>query len=177
MQYIKLTKSDDFSKKLTQNVETYLKERNLQKHGNWRILLKVPVLFSFYFLPYFLLLFGVVTNPILQILCAVVMGLGMASIGLAIMHDANHGAFSKYPFINRILSHSIEILGGYHKNWRIQHNVLHHSFTNVHDMDEDIAPIGVLRFSPNEPHKKIHKYQLFYAWFFLRSTYLFLVDQ
>lgn len=166
MQYIKLTKSDAFTKQLSNNVDSYLKEQNTKKYGSWRILVKVPVLFSLYFAPYFLMILGVITEPWLLLLGAMLMGIGMSGIGLAIMHDANHGAFSRFPWVNKLMSFSIEILGGYHKNWRIQHNVLHHSFTNVHDMDEDIAPIGVLRFSPNEPLKKIHRYQLFYAWFF-----------
>lgn len=64
------------------------------------------------------------------------------------------------------MSFSMEILGGSNLNWRIQHNVLHHSFTNVHDMDEDIDSIGLLRFSPNVPRKKVHRFQVYYAWFF-----------
>lgn len=166
MQYIKLTKSDAFSKKLSQRVDEYLKTNNLKKYGSWRILLKVPLMFSLYLLPYFLMIFGVIDNTWALFLFAGIMGVGMAGIGLSIMHDANHGSFSRYKWVNSAMSFSMEILGGNSTNWRIQHNVLHHSFTNVHDMDEDIAPVGVLRFSPNEPRKKMHRYQVFYAWFF-----------
>lgn len=60
----------------------------------------------------------------------------------------------------------MEFLGGFNLNWRIQHNVLHHSFTNVHEMDEDIESISLLRFSKENPRKKIHKFQAYYAWFF-----------
>lgn len=123
-------------------------------------------MFSVFLLPYFLMVFGVIENPWIMFFMTIVMGVGMAGIGLAIMHDANHGAFSRFNWVNKIMSYSMEILGGYNLNWRIQHNVLHHSFTNVHDMDEDIAPVGVLRFSPNEPRKKVHRFQVFYAWFF-----------
>lgn len=166
MQYIKLTRSDAFSKQLSKNVDEYLKSNNLKKFGSWRILLKVPLMFSMYLLPYFLMVCGVIDNPWWMLFWSAVMGLGMAGIGLSIMHDANHGAFSKYKWLNKIMSFSLEMLGGYNVNWKIQHNVLHHSFTNVHDMDEDIAPIGLLRFSPNEPLKKVHRFQVFYAWFF-----------
>jgi len=166
MQYIKLTKSDAFSRQLSKNVDEYLKTNNLRKFGNWRILLKVPLMFSVYLLPFFLMIFGVVENPWVMLLFTIIMGIGMAGIGLSIMHDANHGAFSRYKWVNKAMSLSMEILGGNSLNWRIQHNVLHHSFTNVHDMDEDIAPIGLLRFSPNEPRKPVHRFQVFYAWFF-----------
>jgi linoleoyl-CoA desaturase len=56
-------------------------------------------------------------------------------------------------------------LGAYHVNWKIQHNVLHHSFTNVHEHDEDISN-PVMRLSPNQERKKIFRFQAFYAPFF-----------
>ena len=56
----------------------------------------------------------------------------------------------------------INFLGGYHVNWKIQHNVLHHSFTNVEDYDEDIN-IGLMRFSPNQKRYGIYRFQIFYA--------------
>lgn len=166
MQYIKLTKSDAFTKKLAQRVDEYLKSNNLKKYGNWRILLKVPLMFSLYLVPFFLMVFGIIDNAWIMFLLTAIMGIGMAGIGLSIMHDANHGAFSRFKWVNKLMSFSMEILGGNSTNWKIQHNVLHHSFTNVHDMDEDIAPPGMLRFSPNEPRKKMHRFQVFYAWFF-----------
>lgn len=166
MQYIRLTRNDEFSKKLAQRVEDYLKKNNLKRFGSWRILLKVPLMFSLFLLPYFLMVIGVIENAWIMFFMSIIMGVGMAGIGLSIMHDANHGAFSRFKWVNSVMSYSMEILGGYNLNWRIQHNVLHHSFTNVHDMDEDIAPVGVLRFSPNEPRKKVHRFQVFYAWFF-----------
>jgi len=49
-------------------------------------------------------------------------------------------------------------------NWQIKHNVLHHSFTNIHGVDEDIeAPEWLLRFDPHTKLYKIHRYQQWYA--------------
>ena len=59
------------------------------------------------------------------------MGLGMAGIGLSVMHDANHGAYSKKPIVNKLLGYCLNLVGGYDLNWRIQHNVLHHTYTNI----------------------------------------------
>ena len=50
--------------------------------------------------------------------------------------------------------------------WKIQHNILHHSFTNIDGLDEDIDTPSILRFSPERPLKKVHKLQFIYAWFF-----------
>jgi linoleoyl-CoA desaturase len=95
MQGLRLTRNDAFTKKLTENVNNYLKTKQLSRYGSWRILLKVPILLSIYFIPYILMLTGVIQSTGWMWLMTVVMGLGMAGIGLDIMHDANHVTFSK----------------------------------------------------------------------------------
>jgi linoleoyl-CoA desaturase len=50
--------------------------------------------------------------------------------------------------------------------WRLQHNVLYHTYTNVQGADEDIDGPLVLRFSPNQEHKFIHRFQHLHAWLF-----------
>jgi linoleoyl-CoA desaturase len=93
------------------------------------------------------------------------MGFGTAGIGLSIMHDANHGSYSKKKWINNLLGFSLNLIGGHSFNWRVQHNVLHHTYTNIHEVDEDISPRGVIRMCPESIWRPIHKYQHFYAWF------------
>ncbi|HHB52036.1 MAG TPA: acyl-CoA desaturase, partial [Saprospiraceae bacterium] len=63
----------------------------------------------------------------------------------------------------------------YHKNWIIQHNVLHHSYTNIDGYDEDIQN-NLMRFTPNQKIRKIYRFQAFYAPFFyaLMSIYWFV---
>ena len=104
----------------------------------------------------------------------VVMGFGMAGVGLSVMHDANHGAYSRKECVNVLVSNVMILLGGSARNWRIQHNVLHHTYTNVTDHDEDIdPPLFMLRFSPHSKHYAIHKFQHLYAWFFYGMMTLF----
>mgnify|MGYP002621565916 CR=1 FL=1 len=166
MHYIKLTKRDAFSKELTRRVEEYLKSNDIEKAGRWRIFLKVPVLFAIYFVPYILVLTGVFEGFWAALLTGTLMGIGMAFIGLSIMHDAVHGSFARKGWINKLMGYSMEMLGGSSLTWKIQHNVLHHSFTNVHGLDEDINPPPFLRFTPDAPLKKVHRFQAFFAWFF-----------
>jgi len=94
------------------------------------------------------------------------MGVGMAGVGMVLMHDANHYSFSHNSLINNIMSKSIYLLGGFPSTWRHQHNMLHHAYTNVDGHDDDITTIGLLRFSPHKPLGKIHQFQHWYAWFF-----------
>ncbi len=95
----------------------------------------------------------------------IVSGLGMAGIGMGIMHDALHGAYSKNRKVNKWLGYTINLIGANHTVWSIQHNVLHHSYTNIHGLDDDINAPFFLRFSPFDDRNRLHKYQHYYAWF------------
>ena len=150
----------------TQRVNQYFKENNISKHANTEMVIKTIFMLSLFLVPYFLLLTGVVYGTLGMILTAIVMGLGMAGIGLSIMHDANHGAYSSKTWVNDLMGMTLNLVGGHAFNWKVQHNVLHHTYTNVHDVDEDISPRGVLRMAPGSPWKPIHRYQHLYAWFF-----------
>src|SRR5690242_5101339 len=95
------------------------------------------------------------------------------------MHVANHGAYSAKTWLNVTIGYSLNLVGANTFNWKIQHNVLHHTFTNVYDEDEYVSPRGALRMTPHSPWKKFHKYQYIYAWFLygmMTLVWLFFKD-
>lgn len=147
-------------------VDEYFKNNNISRYGNANMVIKSIFMFALYFTPFFLLLFNVFDSNLAQILLSILMGVGMSGIGLSIMHDANHGSYSRNAKINALMCRSMNFIGGSSLNWQLQHNNLHHTYTNIHNHDEDIAPLGFLRFEPHAPYKKIHKFQFIYAWFF-----------
>ncbi len=156
-----------FYNELKKRVDNYFKENKIEKNGNLNMYIKTVFMFTMYLTPYFLITLGVFESKTIWLLLAILMGLGMAGIGLSVMHDANHGSYSKNVKFNKFLGYlSMNIVGGFSLNWRIQHNVIHHTYTNIHDKDEDIAPPGFMRFEPHAEKKKIHKFQFLYAWFF-----------
>lgn len=156
----------EFYSTLNQRVNEYFKEKNLSRSGNIEMFLKTVFMFMLYLIPYFLMLTGVVTNIWWMLSFCVVMGIGVGGIGLSVMHDANHGAYSNKPWLNTLLGLSLNIVGGNAFNWKVQHNVLHHTYTNIHDVDEDISPRGILRLSPHGEWRSFHRFQHWYAWFF-----------
>ncbi len=158
-------KDTEFIKEVRKRVRVYFDEKDISIHGNANMVVKTVFMISLYLTPYFLMILGVITNPWLIFLSWVIMGLGKSGIGLSIMHDENHGAYSKHKSVNNTLSYLMDFIGANGVNWRIQHNVLHHSFTNVHGQDEDIAPGPVLRLSPHEERKPFHRAHHIYAWF------------
>ena len=84
---------------------------------------------------------------------------------MSIMHDACHGAFSSHPRINNILGYSMNLIGGNKFNWTIQHNVKHHTYTNIFGADEDLDNGNVLRLSPYSKWAWFHRFQHLYCWF------------
>lgn len=177
VQVVKFNAEDrpEFFKELRKRVNAYFKEKNISKQANLNMKLKTVFMLCLYFIPFILMLSGVVYSSWAVISMWVIMGFGMSGIGLSIMHDANHGAYSKNKNVNNFFGFVLNFIGGYHVNWKIQHNVLHHSFTNIDGFDEDIDK-GVMRFSPTQKRKKIFRFQLFYAPIFygILTIYWFL---
>jgi linoleoyl-CoA desaturase len=143
----------DFFITLNKRVNEYFKTNNISKHANNEMKFKTIFMFSLYFIPYFLILSGLFTNIWVLFLLCVVMGIGVGGIGLSVMHDANHGAYSNKPWLNNFLGYSLNLVGASAFNWKLQHNVLHHTYTNIHEADEDISPRGVLRMHPDSDWK------------------------
>ena len=165
MQSIRFNESNnkEFFQELKRNVDNYFTENKISKHGDYRMIVKTIFMLTLYLAPLTMLISGITDSFGISLILWSVMGLGMAGIGLSVMHDANHGAYSDSPFMNKLMGFVLNLIGGYHINWKIQHNVLHHSFTNIHGMDEDIDKNGIIRFSPTQPKKKFFKFQLLYA--------------
>ncbi|MFK7953017.1 MAG: fatty acid desaturase [Ekhidna sp.] len=157
---------EEFNKTLNQRVNQYFKSKKGGRYANFEMVFKTIFMFCLYMVPYFMYVLGVVESVWAFYLMAVLMGLGKAGIGLSVMHDANHGAYSRKKWVNNLVGYSLNLVGANATNWKIQHNVKHHTYTNVSGMDEDISPRGgLLRFDPFSDVKPHHKWQYIYAWF------------
>jgi len=170
--------NQEFARALRQRVNQYFEDNNKKRTGDYRMAIKAIVMFSLYFGPY-VLMATIHLPPALYLLCSTLMGIGVAGIGLAIMHDANHGSLSSKRWLNSALGYSLNLIGGNALSWKIQHNVLHHSFTNIRGLDEDLEAGNILRFTPDEPWKKRHRNQHIYAWFlysFMTFSWVLLKD-
>lgn len=148
---------------LRDRVDSYFTDHTLTKHGDYRLIVKAVIMLSLLLVPYALVLSNVFSPGILLGL-AFLMGLGTAGVGMSVMHDANHGSLSNNARINDWFSGCLYLLGGNVLNWRVQHNTLHHTYTNIHDMDEDITGKPLIRLSHGDPLHRYHRFQHIYAW-------------
>jgi len=156
--------SQAFFKTLNKRVNAYFKEQNIQKTGNWKLHLKTLVMVSLFVVPYFVILLMDIPVWTMFLLC-IVMGVGMAGIGMNVMHDGNHDSYSSKKWVNKLMGSSMYFLAGNVYNWQVQHNVLHHTYTNIHGHDEDLDAGRIIRFSEHSEWKKFHKFQHLYSIF------------
>ena len=89
-----------FVKELRKRVNCYFNENNISKKANNHMIFKSISMFLIYLIPYSLIYMDILTGAWGFIL-AVFMGIGMAGIGMSVMHDANHGAYSSKPLVNK----------------------------------------------------------------------------
>lgn len=155
-----------FGKTLRQRVDAYFKAENKSKKGNTNMIIKTICMLSLFFIPIILLASGLVTSTLWLFLLYILSGLGMAGIGMGVMHDAIHGAYSNNQTVNKLVGYTMNLIGANASVWRVQHNVLHHTYTNVDPGDDDINAPFFLRFSPFAKHYWIHRFQYLYIWLF-----------
>ncbi len=130
------------------------------------MVLKTVVMLGLYFIPLILINTGIVTQAWLLFTLYVISGLGMAGVGMGVMHDAIHGSYSRNQKVNQYLGYTMNLIGANAVVWKIQHNVLHHTYTNIDQADDDINAPFFLRFSPHAKRYWLHRFQHFYVWFF-----------
>jgi linoleoyl-CoA desaturase len=167
---------DSFYDTLKYRVEQYFKTHDIAEHGNAAMYIKTASMLALYFVPYLFIVTGLASfNTWLFMGLWLVMGLGIVGIGTGVMHDSNHGSYSTNKTLNTLMGNVLNLLGGYALNWRIQHNILHHTYTNLHGLDEDIDAGLMIRMSPQKPYYKFHRYQHIYAWLLYPIMNLFWI--
>lgn len=163
-----------FFSTLKERVDAYFDQNHISKNANASMVIKSIVMLGIYIGPFIALL---ILNPSfpLSLLLWSIMGIGLSGVGMAVMHDANHGAYSSNNRINDMMGTALNLLGASIFNWKLQHNILHHTYTNIPHMDDDISDKPMLRFAPNTDVKKYHKFQWIYAFLFYGITTLYWV--
>ncbi|GAB3281748.1 acyl-CoA desaturase [Larkinella harenae] len=145
-------------------VDAYFKENDLPTHANGAMWLKTVFFLGGYGLLYGLLLSNQFSNWTMLAMC-VGLGAFAAFIGFNVSHDALHGAFSSKAWVNRLMGDTFYLLGANPYVWKISHNVVHHTYTNIpgHDEDIDIAA-GLIRVDTQEPLRPWQRFQHWYAF-------------
>ena len=157
------TSPNNFYADLKKRINTYFDQTGKDMTGNFGLYLKAAVLAISFIGLYIHLVFF--TPPVMFALFECVLFGGVISaIGFNVMHDGGHGSFSKSKLINQMAALSLSVLGGNSFIWHNKHNIIHHSYTNVDGIDDDIDIQPWMRMSSNQKRLKMHKYQHVYFW-------------
>ncbi|NND77372.1 MAG: acyl-CoA desaturase [Flavobacteriales bacterium] len=170
--------ASQFFPEVKARVTEYFTKNNISMNANGSMYFKVVFILFFYALTYALLI-TTSFSPWIMFVVAGVHGFFTALIGLNIGHDAIHGAFSKNQRLNKIMGLGFNIIGASDYMWKITHNIVHHTYTNIPGHDEDIDQIPLLRLNPKQELWWIHKFQHLYAFLLypLASfTWVFIKD-
>lgn len=155
-------KNNVFFQSLKSSVDQYFAEQKLKKTGNLGLYIKTVVLVPSAIAIYSVLLFTHI-HAFTGILFAVVLGFILASIGFNVMHDACHGSYSSKKWVNEMMGYSLNALGGNAFIWKFKHNILHHTYTNVDGVDDDIAKSPLMRQCSSQKWVPAHKFQHIYV--------------
>jgi len=150
-------------REIARRVDEYFERSGLSPRDSPQMYLKTAMLLTWFVGSYALLVF-VVSSVWLAIPLSLSLALAVAGIGFGIQHDANHGAYSKRPAVNRLLGSTLDLLGASSYIWHWKHNHFHHTYPNMSGADADIelGPLG--RLAPSQRRRGVHRFQQFYLW-------------
>lgn len=154
-------RNNDFYQSLKSSVDIYFSKEHINRTGDWRLFSKTIILISSALAIYGSLM--LVNVPvILALLLSLVLGFILACIGFSVMHDANHGSYSPNTKLNDFIGLTANAMGASSYFWKQKHNIIHHTYTNVDGIDDDIAKSPIIRQCESQKWVPAHKVQHLY---------------
>ena len=154
---------NSFHVELRRRVDEYFRRTRRRQRDCPQMYLKTAIILAVFAGLYLLLVF-VAATWWQGLLLAILLGLVMSSIGFNIEHDGSHHAYSKYPWVNRLMAMAMDLIGASSYVWHWKHVVVHHTYVNItgHDADIDLGFLG--RLTPHQERFRFHRWQQFYLW-------------
>ncbi len=174
-----LNPTDSFHSELRTRVNEYFDKVKTIKTGNFKLYSKAIIIVTAFLAVYVHLVFFTSPYIVLNIAECLILGALTSAIGFNIMHDGAHGSFSSKKWVNELAGLSLNFLGANVFMWKTKHNIVHHTFTNIDGVDDDINAKPFLRLCESQKKYKIHKYQHIYflaAYALLYIYWIFFTD-
>jgi len=167
-------KQDAFYHALRQRVSRYFETTGLGKQDDPRMYLKTIVQLSLWALIYASMLSGYFYGWALFFL-QVAFHFTMFLMSVGIAHDGSHNAYSRFPWVNKIMYRVFDLIGINSHMWEYNHNLSHHSVPNIPLYDSAIDSFGLFRFHPRAKYYRFHRYQHVYIFFIYAFATLFKI--
>src|SRR5450432_1984579 len=128
---------------LKQRVLAYFRDNKLSRYANARVILKAFLFFGLFVSAYSIILLG--RLPVWSFLLSwFLMGVFIMFAAMSIVHDAAHGAFSSRKWVNQLLLHFANLIGGDGYMYKYKHTISHHPYTNIPGIDIDLEQSNVV---------------------------------
>lgn len=167
-----------FHTELRRRTTQYFQTEGKPQTGNAALLGKAALLISLLVALYVHLVFF---TPAIgwALLECVALGGVMATVGFNVMHDGAHGSFSQHSWLNRVAAFTLNVMGGSSYMWDAKHNTVHHMYTNIDGVDDDLDIQPWMRMTPDQKRYWAHRFQHLYFWFLycmLYISWIFVMD-
>ena len=139
---VKFGNDHAFQLEVRRRVDDYFRVSGRRQRDCWQMYVKTAVIVASFAISYVWLVF-VAEVWWHGTLLAMLLGLSAAGIGFNIQHDGGHQAYSRFPWVNKLMAMTLEMIGGSSYLWRWKHVVFHHTYVNITGHDTDID-LGVL---------------------------------
>ncbi|HSU27822.1 MAG TPA: fatty acid desaturase [Chitinophagaceae bacterium] len=147
-----------FYNTLKHRVRLYFRENKISRYANTEAILKALLFFSLYCAAYFLIISGKL--PLWAFFISwFAMGVAIMFAAMSIVHDAAHNAFSSRKWVNRLLLHFANLVGGDGYIYKYKHTISHHPYTNIPGIDIDLEQSNIVRVTPYTQSRKEHRHQ------------------
>ncbi|HAI84108.1 MAG TPA: acyl-CoA desaturase [Chitinophagaceae bacterium] len=169
------TPKPSFHSELKRRINQYFEQTGKRPTGNFSLFSKAIILVAALIGLYIHLTFFTPENGWIALFECSIMGAIIAAIGFNIMHDGAHGSFSDNAFLNKIAAVTLGFLGGSHFMWNVKHNIIHHAYTNIDGVDDDIDAKPFLRMASTQKKYGMHRFQHWYFWILYSILYLYWI--
>jgi len=167
-----------FHRELVERVDAYFADSGRSRHDDPRMYIKAAVVLT-WLIGTFIALVWFVHGTLPAIGLAVFAGFAAAAVPMNLSHDAAHQAFSASRRVNAVMAHTSALLGINGPWWRYKHNVLHHGFTNIDGIDDDLDMHKLSRLTIGQAWLPHHRYQAWYLpalYPLLQLSLMFVAD-
>lgn len=160
---LKFGPNNGFQAELRRRIDEFFRSSGRRERDCWQMYLKTAILLSVFAGVYVLLVvFATAWWQALPL--AILLGFSTAGIGFNVQHDAGHQACSRYPWVNRAMAMTLDLIGGSSYIWHWKHAVFHHTYVNITGHDTDVELGALARITPHQPRKPYHRLQHLYMW-------------
>lgn len=165
--------SESFQHELNRRVKEYFAVNDLSGAAGVAGVVGIAIKVLMLVIPYALILSN--TLPVWA-MCILAMMVGAATSGMGFSaHEGAHGAVFKSSAANTWVANGFTLLGVSLYNWKIAHNSVHHTYTNIYSLDEDLTTSDLMRYTPVAPWKPFYVAQHLYAPFVYSFAIFYLV--